>query len=85
MSDHARLPLILLVAFLINALIFGAIQYMVGNPRMRLDDATNVDIANFIRMTEQSREVRSRRDPKAPQKPQQEQQQQLQQLDACAS
>lgn len=85
MPDYARLPMIVLVAFLINALIFGAIQYMVGNPRMRLDDATNVDIANFIRMTEQSREVRSRRDPKAPQKPQQEQQQQLQQLAQASS
>ncbi len=85
MPDYARLPVILLLALLINALIFGAIQYMVGNPRMRLDDATNVDIANFIRMTEQSREVRSRRDPKAPEKPVQEQQQQLQQLAQASS
>jgi len=80
MPQALRLPAVLLIALLINALIFGIIQYMVGNPRLRLADATNIDIANFIRMQEQPREVRSRRDPKAPEKPRQEQQQQLQQL-----
>ena len=44
-----------------------------------------VDIANFIRMAEQSREVRSRRDPKAPEKPPQEMQQDLRRLDAANS
>ena len=80
MPSALRIPVILLIAFLINAFIFGVIQYMVGNPRIRLTDAQEFDIANFIRMQEQSREVRSRRDPKAPEKPQQEQQQQLRQL-----
>ena len=80
MPAALRIPTILLVAFLINAIIFGVIQYMVGNPRIRLTDAQEFDIANFIRMQEQSREVRSRRDPKAPEKPQQEQQQRLRQL-----
>lgn len=85
MPDYARLPVIVIAAFLINALIFSAIQYMVGNPRLRLDEATNFDIANFIRMTEQSREVRSRRDPTAPEKPQQEEQQQIRQLAQASS
>ncbi len=80
MPAALRIPTVLLVAFLINAIIFGVIQYMVGNPRIRLTDAQEFDIANFIRMQEQSREVRSRRDPKAPEKPQQEQQQRLRQL-----
>lgn len=80
MPSALRIPTVLLIAFLINAFIFGVIQYMVGNPRIRLTDAQEFDIANFIRMQEQSREVRSRRDPKAPEKPQQEQQQQLRQL-----
>ncbi len=80
MQGALRLPVILIGAFIINAIIFGMIQYMVGNPRIRLTEAESFDIANFIRMQEQSREVRSRRDPKAPEKPQQEQQQQLQQL-----
>lgn len=80
MPATARLPLILLIAFVINAAIFSVIQYMVANPRMRLDTASEFDIANFIRLDEQSREVRSRRDPKAPEKPQQEQQENLRQL-----
>ncbi len=75
-----RIPGLILAALLINAIIFGVIQYMVGSPRIRLNEAQNFDIANFIRMQEQSQEVRSRRDPKAPQKPMQEQQQQLNQL-----
>lgn len=76
----ARLPLTLLIAFLINAAIFSVIQYMVANPRLRLDTASEFDIANFIRLDERSREVRSRRDPKAPEKPKQEQQENLRQL-----
>ena len=80
-----RIPTILLVALLVNAIIFGVIQYMVGNPRLRLTEATEFDIANFIRVHEQSREVRSRRDPKAPEKPQQEQQQELRQLAQATS
>ncbi|MGB5344625.1 MAG: TonB family protein, partial [Woeseia sp.] len=44
------------------------------------DKASEFDIANFIRLDEQSREVRSRRDPKAPQKPKQEQQETMRQL-----
>lgn len=75
-----RLPLVLLVAFLVNTMIFSVIQYMVANPRLRLDKASEFDISNFIRLDEQSREVRSRRDPKAPEKPQQEQQETLRQL-----
>ena len=79
-TRRLRIPTIIVVAFLINVLLFSVIQYMVGNPRLRLGDATNFDIANFIRMTEQSREVKSKRDPKAPEKPQAEQQQALRQL-----
>jgi protein TonB len=75
-----RMSLIVLMAIIMNALMFGAIQYMVVNRQIRLSDTSNFDLANFIRMQEQSREVRSRRDPKAPQKPKADQQQDLSRL-----
>ena len=80
MPKIGRMPMVVLIAFLVNAIIFTVIQFMVANPRLRLDKASEFDIANFIRMDEQSREVRSRRDPKAPQKPKQQQQEKLRQL-----
>ena len=82
MNDNPaiRMSLVVLMALIMNALIFGAIQYMVVNRQMRLSDTSNFDLANFIRMQEQSREVRSRRDPKAPEKPKAEQQQDLSRL-----
>jgi protein TonB len=64
----------------INAAMFTAIRYMVVNRQIRLADTSQFDLANFIRMQEQSREVRSRRDPKAPEKPQSEQQRDLSRL-----
>lgn len=69
-----------LVALLVNALMFTAIRYMVINRQIRLADTSQFDLANFIRMQEQSREVRSRRDPKAPEKPETEQQRDLSRL-----
>ena len=75
-----RLPVIVLAAILVNAIMFGAIQYMIVNRQMRLSDTTDFDISSFIRMQEQQREVRSRRDPKAPQKPDAEAQQDLNRL-----
>ncbi|NNE60438.1 MAG: energy transducer TonB [Woeseia sp.] len=60
--------------------MFVAIEYMVGNRRIRLAETSDLDISNFIRVAEQSREVRSRRDPEAPMKPQNEMQQDLQTL-----
>lgn len=75
-----RLPVIVIAAIAINAVMFGIIQFMVVNRQMRLTDANDFDIANFIRMHEQSREVRSRRDPKAPDKPDAEAQQDLNRL-----
>lgn len=80
-----KLPLILLSALVVNAIMFVAIEYMIGNRRIRLTDTTEFDISNFIRVAEQSREVRSRRDPEAPQKPQNEMQQDLQQLASAPS
>lgn len=71
---------VLVVAAGINALMFGAIQMMVVNRRIRLADANNFDMTDFIRTAEQSRDVRSRRDPKAPQKPDRAAQQELNQL-----
>ena len=79
-ATATRLPAILLGALLVNVLMFMAIEYMVGNRRIRLTETTDFDIANFIRVTEQSQEVRSRRDPQAPQKPASAMQDSIQQL-----
>jgi protein TonB len=80
MSQAGRIPTVLFAALLVNVLLFSIIQYMVGNPRLRLTDVSDFEIANFIRMQEQSREVKSRRDPKAPEKPEADQQQAMRQL-----
>jgi protein TonB len=81
----SRLSLIVLAAMLVNVIMFTAIEYMVGNSRVRLTDTTDFDISNFIRVQEQSRDVRSRRDPVAPQKPENEMQQDLQRLSNLAN
>ena len=79
-ATSKKLPAIVLAALVINALMFIAIEYMVGNRRIRLTETTDFDISNFIRVAEDSREVRSRRDPQAPEKPQNEMQQDMQTL-----
>lgn len=84
-SPHARLPVILLAALLINLLLFTAIEFMVGAKRVRLTQTEDFNIANFIRMQEDSREVRSRREPTAPQKPQAEVQKDIQRLTSASS
>jgi len=71
---------IVLATILVNAVMFGVIQYLVVDRQMRLSDTTDFDIANFIRMQEQRHDVRSRRDPKAPEKPESETQRELSRL-----
>ncbi len=83
--DSSRIPLIIIAAIVVNIMMFTAIEVMVGMKRIRLTDANNIDIANFIRMDEKSREVSSRRDPKAPEKPPQEMQQDLRRLNASTN
>jgi protein TonB len=83
--ESVRIPAIIVAAIVVNILMFTAIELMVGMKRIRLADANNIDIANFIRMAEQSREVSSRRDPKAPEKPPQEMQKDLRRLDTASS
>lgn len=70
----------MLATILVNAVMFGVIQYLVVNRQMRLSDTTDFDIANFIRMQEQERAVRSRRDPEAPKKPETDTEQNLSRL-----
>jgi protein TonB len=79
-SRAARVPTAILAAVAINIVLFSIIQYMVGSPRLRLTDISDVDVSNFIRMQEQTHEVRSRRDPLAPQKPPVSQQRSMHQL-----
>lgn len=80
-----RLLSIAVIAILINILIFTLIENLVGSKRVRLTDAESLEIANFIRMTEESREVRSRRDAAAPEKPAQEMQKDLDQLASASA
>ena len=81
MLSHAtRIPTAVLAALLINMLLFSAIQYMVGSPRLRLADVSDYKVANFIRMQPRTDAVKSRRDPRAPVKPQVEQQETMYQL-----
>ncbi len=80
-----RMPTIVLAALVANVVLFTLIEYMVGSKRIRLTETQSPDISNFIRMQEESREVRSRRDPNAPQKPQSEVQRDLQRLQATSS
>ncbi len=80
LSRAARVPTAVLAAVLINILLFSAIQYMVGSPRLRLADVSDYKVANFIRMQPQTHDVKSRRDPRAPEKPRVEQQETLRQL-----
>lgn len=85
LKPGARLPMILLTALLVNVVLFTTIELLVGVKRVRLTPTDDFDIANFIRMQEESREVRSRRDPNAPQKPQSEVQKDLERLSAAGS
>lgn len=80
-----RVPVILIGALIVNVVLFTVIEYMVGNRRMRLTEVTDFDISNFIRVAEQSREVRSRRDPQAPEKPASEMQESMQRLSDASS
>jgi protein TonB len=81
----SRLLSIAIIAVFINTLIFSAIEYMVGSKRVRLTRSADVEIANFIRLEEDSTEVRSRRDSSAPQKPQQDLDQEVRQLARASS
>jgi periplasmic protein TonB len=80
-----KLPVAIAAALVINLLMFTAIELMIGMGRVRLTPASDFEIANFIRMADESREVRSKRDPKAPEKPQQEMEKEIEQLAASAT
>ena len=79
-NTAARLSVIALLAMVINLGLFSAIQFLVVNRQFRLSETTDIDIANFIRMAEQSRAVRSRRDASAPKKPDTQAQQDIERL-----
>ncbi len=81
----AKMPIVVLTAVVVTVLLFTAIEYLIGQRRVRLTEGANIEIANFNRAQEQSHEVRSRRDPQAPEKPQQEMQQDLHRLQASSS
>lgn len=78
--SNSKLPVVLVSALIINALMFTAIEYMIGMDQIRLADATDFDIANFIRVAEQPPDVNSRRDAKAPEKPKPDMEQNVERL-----
>ncbi len=84
-GSRLKLPAVIVIALAVNVLMFTAIEYMVGMKRVRLTETSDLQVANFIRMAEQSQDVRSRRDPQAPQKPQQAAQEDIVQLAQAGS
>lgn len=70
---------ILLVAIMANALLFTAMQAMVRQDRVRLTEAEQLNIANFVRMDEPP-PPEARREDKAPPKPRPDDQQRLSKL-----
>jgi protein TonB len=85
MRGFTKIAMVVVIALGVNLAMFTTIEFMVRLGEIRLNDATDFQIANFIRVPEQTREVRSRRDPKAPQKPAQEMQQEFQQLSQASN
>ena len=81
----SKLSAVIIAALAINVLMFTAIEMMIGMGRIRLTNASDIEIANFIRVADESHDVRSRRDPKAPEKPRQEMEQEIQQLAQSAT
>ena len=69
MNDKLRLTFVILSAACVNVLLFSAIAHMTARDKVRLTNSPDIELANFIRVDESSREVRSRRDANAPAKP----------------
>jgi len=74
-----RLPVSILVAVLVNLLLFSAMQAMVRQDRVRLSKAEQVDIANFVRMAEAPPPPSARR-AEPPPKPRTDEMQRINQL-----
>ena len=74
-----RLPFSVVVALLVNLLLFSAMQSMVRQDRVRLSDAEQIEIGNFVSMTEAPPPPASRR-AEPPPKPRADEMQRISQL-----
>lgn len=82
----ARWSAIVAVTVAANLFLFSAMQAMVRQERVRLTEAEQVQIANFIRMSELAPPPDTRRDAEPPSKPRAEEQARINQLvDAVGS
>jgi len=75
-----RLPVVVVVATAVNLLLFSAMEAMVRQDRVRLSQAEQVEIANFIRMGDLASPPDTRRDAEAPPKPRAEEQARINRL-----
>lgn len=74
-----RIPFSVVVALLVNLLLFSAMQAMVRQDRVRLSDVEQIQIGNFVSMTETPPPPASRR-PEPPPKPRADEMQRINQL-----
>ncbi len=75
-----RLSVIAAVATVVNLLLFSAMQAMVHQERVRLTEAEDLQIANFIRMSDLEPPTETRRDAEPPSKPRADEQSRINQL-----
>lgn len=75
-----RWAVIVAVTVVVNLLLFSAMQAMVRQERVRLTEAEDLQIANFIRMSELTPPPDPRRDAEPPSKPRAEEQARINQL-----
>lgn len=75
-----RLSAILAVTVVVNLLLFSAMQAMVHQERVRLTEAEDLQIANFIRMSDLEPPTETRRNAEPPSKPRAEEQSRINQL-----
>jgi len=75
-----RLSVILAVTAVVNLLLFSAMQAMVHQEQVRLTEAEDLQIANFIRMSDLEPPPETRRSAEPPSKPRAEEQSRINQL-----
>jgi protein TonB len=75
-----RVSVIVVVTTVVNLLLFSAMQAMVRQERVRLTEAEDLKIANFIRMSDLEPPTETRRNAEPPSKPRPEEQSRINQL-----
>jgi len=75
-----RLSVIVAVTAIVNLLLFSAMQAMVRQERVRLTEADDLQVANFIRMSDLEPPPETRRNTEPPSKPRADEQSRINQL-----